>query len=716
MTHVRRAAELAAGLVLAASLVASASAEAPVTVATPGGEVTVTADHLEQIGPEHLVVATGHVEILRGQSRLLADRAELDRETGDAVATGHVIFYDGEDQLEAERIDYNFRNGTGVVYHGDLHAAPYYRLKGERIDRVGDSLYEVYKGSFTTCEADPPPWSFHVGSAHADLESHLTARDVSFWVKNLPLIPWMPFLATAIRRERQTGFLFPKFGVSATKGFITEVPFFWAISDSQDLTIAPIAYTNRGYGGSADYRYLLSGTNRGWMRGFLLEETERHGGDKGWGLLHHDWYVAPTTPGLWLKGDVRMVTDDTVLREYGDGLEERSQQRLKSNLFATKTWPTWDVTGNLFWYQDLTTRRPVELNRLPELSVTGTRQPVPGVPGLLYSLDAGAVRFVREIGSDGSRLDVHPQLARPISPGGLFTITPFAGGRATAYDRTVVGSRTTITGETVEVTNDDARIRRFVEAGADAETVLSRVYPVRGWLDVDALQHSIEPRVTYTRVKGWNMARAPQWTELEQQGNASLIEYSLTNRVRSRSIAPEGSEPSRYELVRLVVAHSLDLENPKRMSGDLLGTLIVAPTRQVSFRSDVREDTHRGGINALNTDVSVVFPWTTVALGNRFSQLSQINFLQASVVSDITSTLRAHGSTNWDLQTHSFVENRAGFDLRFQCYAFSIEVVDQGRVITTKGDLSVRFAVTLLGMGGPIGTSVGLGGLGGSVR
>ena len=183
--------------------------QVPVTVGTAGGDVTILADRLEEVGPERLLVATGNVEITRGKARLMADRVEISRETGDAIAQGRVVFYDGEDQLTGERIDYNLKTGTGVIYKSAAKVAPFYRLSGETMERLGDSVYRVRRGAFTTCEDDSPTWSFRFGSATADLEESIYGTSASFWVKEIPLIPFVPFFAAAIRRERQTGFLFP---------------------------------------------------------------------------------------------------------------------------------------------------------------------------------------------------------------------------------------------------------------------------------------------------------------------------------------------------------------------------------------------------------------------------------------------------------------------------------------------------------------------------
>src|SRR5439155_467089 len=152
----------------AGPVASAAQAPGPVTVRTAGG-VTVVADRIEQVAPDNLVVATGNVELTRGTARLLADRVELNRATGDAVAQGRVIFYDGDDQLTGDRVEYNVNTGTGVVYRGRIRVAPFYRIGGERLERVGEKVYRVRRGIFTTCEDDgSPPWSFRFGSGTAD--------------------------------------------------------------------------------------------------------------------------------------------------------------------------------------------------------------------------------------------------------------------------------------------------------------------------------------------------------------------------------------------------------------------------------------------------------------------------------------------------------------------------------------------------------------------
>src|SRR5438094_1786591 len=484
-----------------------APAQSQQRVQTAGGEVSIVADRFEQIGADNLLVATGNVEVTRGTGRLLADRVEINRATGDAVANGRAIFYDGDDRLTGERIEYNIKTGTGVVYQGELHAAPYYRLTGERLERLGESVYRVRQGVFTTCEDEPPTWSFHLSEGTADLEDFVYGWNVSLWAKSVPIIPYFPFFAAAIRRERQSGFLPPQLGTSTKKGFFAEIPFFWAISDSQDATVTLAAYERRGFGGAAEYRYIISKDQKGKLDGFFVDEVFKNGDLRGFGSVKHDWQIAP---GLSLRGDLNAVSDDRVLRDYESALQQRSAQRAESNLFLTKTWTNWSFVSRVYGYRDLTTPRPVELQRVPELTLSGVRQELPGLPGFLVQTDTSLVNFLRYAGAEGARFVLHPVVSRPIPLAGYATVTPFVGGRVTAYSTTVTDVHTSVAGgPVIEDTNGQPRVRELFEYGSDAESRASRVYELGGWGGLDRVLHSIEPRAHYIRIVGHNFYGRP---------------------------------------------------------------------------------------------------------------------------------------------------------------------------------------------------------------
>jgi lipopolysaccharide assembly outer membrane protein LptD (OstA) len=106
-----------------------------------GQETTILADQIQQVGgPSNLLIAVGNVEITQGTNRLVADRVELNRDTGEAVAQGRVVFFDGQDRLVGDRVDYNLKTGTGIVYNASSFSEPYYHLSAERMDRREGSL------------------------------------------------------------------------------------------------------------------------------------------------------------------------------------------------------------------------------------------------------------------------------------------------------------------------------------------------------------------------------------------------------------------------------------------------------------------------------------------------------------------------------------------------------------------------------------------------
>ena len=157
-------------IVLATAPPALAQQRAPVTIRQGEQEATILADEIQQVGgPTDLLIAVGNVEITQGQSRLLADRVELNRDTGEAVAQGRVVFFDGQDRLVGDRVDYNIKTGTGIVYNASTFSEPYYHLSAERMERIGPGLYTVRRGVFTTCEGDEPPWSFRIDTGRVNL-------------------------------------------------------------------------------------------------------------------------------------------------------------------------------------------------------------------------------------------------------------------------------------------------------------------------------------------------------------------------------------------------------------------------------------------------------------------------------------------------------------------------------------------------------------------
>ena len=730
--------------VLFALLGAGPSWAQPATLAPPAGAVTipageeqatVLADQILQVGgPTDLMIAVGNVEITRGQSRLLADRVEINRDTGQAVAQGKVVFYDGPDRLVGERIDYNLKTGTGVVYQGSGVSAPYYHLSGERMDRTGDSIYEIRRGTFTTCEGDDPPWSFRFNSGTADLDDIIYGRDASFWVKRVPLLPWVPFFAAALRRERQSGFLFPEFGQSSRRGYFAKVPYYWAINDSQDLTVSLDTFSARGIGLDADYRYVLSRDQRGELSAFGITEVFRNNPavgipeNRGWTSLKHDWRIAP---GLTFKVDSQVTSDDQIYRDYADRLTDRSRLAAITNVSLTKTWSNWSLLSQVRWYQDLTTTRPLELQRVPQIDLVGVRQAVPGVPWLLYETSASFVKFIRQVdGPEGVRADFHPRLFVPIPIAGVVTITPFGGGRLTYYDQRVTGFHTSPDGILSQASVYDPRVRQQVEVGVEAQTKMTRVYTMDGTGDIASVQHSIEPRATLIEIRGLDQKAMPTYDPgystgtgidpgyerahgIDRLGKANEVTYQLANVLRAKSVAGPDQEAVRWDLVRFTLSQTYNFKPISQPVGDLYADLALQPNEKIRVAGYARYNMYGLGLREAAGTIGVVYPRFSLAAGPRFNEQGNTvvfgpqvappgpqRTLTAEGTARVLPNFEVRAGAAWELVNGATsVEVRGGFEWRFDCWSISAIYINRHH-----SDSEFRFSVNLLGIG-QIGTS-----------
>src|SRR5439155_649861 len=135
------------------------------------------------------------------------------------------------------------------------------------------------------------------------------------------------------------------------------------------------------------------------------------------------------------------------------------------------------------------------------------------------------------------------------------------------------------------------------------------------------------------------------------------------------------AEPVRWELFRLTLGHAYDLR--KDDWAEAFATLIVAPTPRVRFRSDLTYDPSANNVPSVTADIQTEIPRGALNAGFRYSDPAKITFLQGGFSVSPWAWLTTRGTINWDLYTTTFVENRLAFDLHWQCWALSIELINR---------------------------------------
>ena len=137
------------------------------------------------------------------------------------------------------------------------------RLKGTSAS--GDE-YNTYleKGIFTTCKNDGkcPPWKIESKNVRHDKKNkRILYKDAWLKVYDVPILYYPRFFHPDPTVKRQSGFLQPSTGIEESLGRSVYLPYFYAISDSKDMTIKPRYYNNNQIIIQSEYRQVTKNTS-----------------------------------------------------------------------------------------------------------------------------------------------------------------------------------------------------------------------------------------------------------------------------------------------------------------------------------------------------------------------------------------------------------------------------------------------------------------------
>jgi LPS-assembly protein len=209
------------------------------------------------------------------------------------------------------------------------------RIKAVDFHKNALNEYFAKKALITTCEIDCenekdfPPWSLEVDKFVLTPEGISSGDATKFRIKKVPLgyLPKAVYLPKAnlpITVPRKTGFLTPRFSQGSRLGFGLQLPFFLALTDQIDFTIAPFYFTKRGilidlenqfkfkedFQGLIKFRYLNDREKEGYA---IEEEPERN---KWWIVGKIDYAVKPN---LDMHLDLDLVSERGFLEEFDTG-------------------------------------------------------------------------------------------------------------------------------------------------------------------------------------------------------------------------------------------------------------------------------------------------------------------------------------------------------------------------------------------------------------
>ena len=731
----------------------------------PGDQINVTADKLSVGESGTQIEATGNVEIERQGTTLKAEQIKVNRTTQDIEAKGNISLDDPEWKIKsADSIRLNLEKETGEIQNGDLFIEQgHISISGRRFEKLGGQTYHIDEGFFTTClcESGPAPWKFSVEQLDLTPAGLGTVKNGYFYIYDIPVF-YLPYGFFPLKTERQTGFLFPKFGHSTKEGFRFQQPFFWAISKSTDTTFAFDFQDRARYGFLNEIRTLFDrDSDFSLQTGYFNERwrDQRSIADPTiadpeipidrWGVMGTHRYDFASN---WLSySDIAVYRDDLFTRELVERFDRSptAQADIRSSRYASskfgvfRSWGDSHLQGEWNFYQDFIQPDDSTLHRTPQISFWG-RKGLEDFP-LEMRWRAEGVNYIRRKGGDGMRLDIRPELLVPLRMSSYLFGSLSVAPRQTLYHLYEA------------IKSSDRNVsRELVEIRGNIGTAMGRVFQWNA-LGLSRVKHVLEPELNYLFVPSTNQSRIPIMDDVDRVRRRNVVTIGVTNRFSGKSISPlvdleaDRIEPLNVAIggdvrdmgsLRFALTYDIDKE---RKGGDTLSdldmNLILTPLNYISFNFDGGVDPGGWNITQARANVSLSDPRpltrlyldpdfnrpNSISIGYHYLSRGINGFLAdnanidcidnpfdpgcPSVVNKttvgnlvlgglyhLTDHLLMNVNSSYDVRDNRFLNVRAAAKLLSRCECWTLTLGLQRDINPAKTSFNV--AVSLLGLGG----------------
>lgn len=333
--------------------------------------LTVEAERLEVQGER--VLLEGDLRLQAGGLQLRAPAAEAAPTAacpqGDLQVRGPLLLRTGRVEATAEGASACLPEGAVTARQLRLRA-PRLRLSAAHATLAGGTVTAEGVDA-TACDCDDPPWRVTASGAEVTPGQGAWATWPVLWVGPVPIAA-APVWYVPLSRRR-TGFLLPRLGWDGEDGPYGQVPFFWALHQSLDLTLAPGYRAARGAYGDAGLRWAATDLEGGALATrFIATEGATVGGD---GTL-------PLGPARFaVEGTI--ATDRAAYLALHSGLAARRRDHLAGVVAASVAGPGAAAGVRVALLQDLRTAtdlplQPAIASPLPEAWISWTGDLGPG--------------------------------------------------------------------------------------------------------------------------------------------------------------------------------------------------------------------------------------------------------------------------------------------------------------------------------------------------
>ncbi|WP_160295208.1 LPS-assembly protein LptD [Geobacter sp. OR-1] len=647
-------------------------------------QVTIAADSIVQEQSGETLNASGKVKIDWQNYTMFADRVEYSDKLRSALASGRVILIRADDILTADTLKIGLDSRLGSATNGTLRTTEgNLRVKGALIEKTGDDQYRMANGSFTSCDSDPPSWKFTAGELDLTVEGLASGRDVVFSVAEIPVF-YTPYLLFPVKRERQSGFLFPRLGSSTKKGFYADFPFYWAVSPSAEALFDLDFQIKRGVGTGVQAAWLGRGGSHGDVIAYTIYDTvlSRERAEIGARIKEG------VASGTDVNVDLHLASDRSFFRDFSEASGDYNRQALDSSLSMTKRWQSWYLAGETRILNDLdSTENQRTLQRLPELTLTGISRRLGALP-LFAGIDSRLTNFYRREGVIGQRFAVQPSVAYYADlPEGL-ALSGWGGYRQRFYHASA--------GQ-----GEGEKESGLAVAGASGAASFSRLYEAQG-KELKRIRHIITPSLDYSFVQEKDQGNLPFFDYDDRVIGQNLVSWSLANSVTGRFDTPTGAEYLELVNLRLSQGYQLsggrrELLNPAdehRRFTDIRLEAVVRPLKMLAIETDSRFSPYRAEVTG-----SAVAATLNDGKGNEagigYRRIAgALDYLEGNLTVNLLPPLVFQYTGRYSFDRRDFLEKYFAVEYRHQCWSIALSYRDR----PDNREILVNFA--LAGIGG----------------
>ncbi len=672
-------------ILLVACLVCLVSGHAVAEPLKTGDDgIRIKADTMDNDQANNLITATGTVVIQWQDTTLTADSATYDRSGKSLLASGHVVITKAGDTIRCDSIRIDLESGRGEMVQGNVFIVQNnMHITGSEISRTGENDYSARNGTYSTCDAETPSWKFAADYLDMTLEEYATAKHVVFYIKDVPVL-YIPYAIFPVKRERQSGFLFPRFGWSEKKGARADIFYYWAISPSQEATIDLDIQTKQGIGTGLDYRYLRKRGSTGNLGGYLIYDLNTENPRGFVAQSHREIF----STDMNIRTSINMTTDRQFFSDYGEKNGDYNRQFSDSTVNFLKTWQHYALTGDLRYTQDYYAASNKEtLQSLPEIGLAAVRQQLLSIP-VYFDLDSSGSNFYRESGIRGQRLYAFPRLSLVTGIPGYVNATLTAGAHLRAYN--------------TERTETDSRIRQtygslIPEAGVRISTSLSRIYDVNG-AQLKKLRHEIVPEIGYRISARQDQTRLPLYDSKDRLPHLNLLQYSLTTTLGGKFQFNETSEYRDLLRMKLSQGYSFDgnrqdlltRNDAQRPWSDLLleSEMWLHPHFQATL--DSRYNVYDRTLSSTSAGLQFDDKRGSTAGVSYQMWRNDVEYLEGRLSTKLLPPWTFSYATRYSFDNKNFLESVYAAEYRHQCWSIQASYSDR-RVTNPSRSIMVSF-------------------------